>query len=118
MLPPTLITTEDSITTISVVSPPSTDILVVEVRVSLLEDPTAPLATLVVALRMFISKYSAQAGVLYTMKNFRKDHRVLMMSCIAALTLGGNWIIHDSNSSNTSFPDFFEKIRNLGGVIN
>ena len=54
----------------------------------------------------------------YTIKNFRKDHRVLMMSCVAALTLGGNWTIHDSNSSNTSFPDFFEKIKKLGGVIN
>ena len=54
----------------------------------------------------------------YTIKNFRKDHRVLMMSCVAALTLGGNWTIHDSNSSNTSFPDFFKKIKRLGGVIN
>ena len=29
----------------------------------------------------------------YIVKNFRKDHRVFMMSCIAALTLGGNWQI-------------------------
>ena len=41
-----------------------------------------------------------------------------MMSCIAALTLGGNWKIHDSNSVNTSFPNFFKLIRKLGAKIN
>jgi len=45
----------------------------------------------------------------YTMKNYMKDHRVFMMSCIAALTFGGNWKIHDKNSINTSFPDFLKK---------
>ncbi len=54
----------------------------------------------------------------YTIKNFNKDHRVVMMSCIAALTLGGNWKIHDSNSVNTSFPNFFKIIRKLGAKIN
>ena len=53
----------------------------------------------------------------YTVKNFRKDHRIFMMSCIAALTFGGKWIIHDKNSINTSFPNFLKKIRMLGGEI-
>ena len=53
----------------------------------------------------------------YTVKNFRKDHRIFMMSCIAALTFGGKWIIHDKNSINTSFPNFLKKIRMLGGKI-
>ena len=44
----------------------------------------------------------------YVIKNFRKDHRVFMMSCIAALTFGGNWKIHDKDSINTSFPNFFK----------
>ena len=42
----------------------------------------------------------------YTVKKFSKDHRIFMMSCIAALTFGGKWIIHDKNSINTSFPNF------------
>ena len=52
------------------------------------------------------------------MKNYMKDHRVFMMSCIAALTFGGNWKIHDKNSINTSFPDFLKKIKLLGAIIN
>ena len=43
----------------------------------------------------------------YKIKNFRKDHRVFMMSCIAALTFGGKWKIYDKDSINTSFPKFF-----------
>ena len=42
----------------------------------------------------------------YIIKNFRKDHRVFMMSCIAALTFGGKWKIHDKDSINSSFPIF------------
>ena len=33
----------------------------------------------------------------YHIKNFLKDHRIFMMSCIAALTLGGNWKINDKD---------------------
>ena len=40
----------------------------------------------------------------YFIKNFRKDHRVFMMSCIAALTFGGKWKIDDKDSINI-FPD-------------
>ena len=54
----------------------------------------------------------------YVIKNFSKDHRVLMMSCIAALTFGGEWKIYDAKSSNTSFPNFFELIKKLGGKVN
>ncbi len=43
----------------------------------------------------------------YEIKNYLKDHRVMAMSTIAALTLGGKWKIHDSDSINTSFPSFF-----------
>ena len=42
-------------------------------------------------------------------KNYLKDHRVFMMSTIAALTCGGQWKIHDKDSINTSFPSFLEK---------
>jgi len=48
-------------------------------------------------------------------KNYLKDHRVFMMSTIAALTCGGQWKIHDKDSINTSFPSFLkiiEKINN------
>ena len=53
----------------------------------------------------------------YKIKDFNKDHRVVMMSCVAALTLGGKWEINDSNSVNTSFPDFFKTIEKLGAKI-
>ena len=54
----------------------------------------------------------------YEVKNFLKDHRVFMMSTIAALTLGGNWKIHDQDSINTSFPSFLKIVRKLGGQVN
>ena len=50
-----------------------------------------------------------------TIKNYLKDHRVFMMSTIAALTCGGQWEIHDKDSVNSSFPSFLKiinKIRN------
>tara|TARA_B110000027_G_scaffold71805_1_gene76564 strand:+ start:616 stop:1938 length:1323 start_codon:yes stop_codon:yes gene_type:complete len=46
-------------------------------------------------------------------KNYLKDHRVFMMSTIAALTCGGQWKIHDKNSINTSFPSFLEIINKI-----
>ena len=53
----------------------------------------------------------------YYIKNFIKDHRVFMMSVIAALTLGGKWTISDKDSVNTSFPNFLSIIKKLGGTI-
>jgi len=54
----------------------------------------------------------------FHIKNFLKDHRIFMMSCIAALTLGGNWKINDKDSINTSFPKFLNILKNLGANIN
>ena len=54
----------------------------------------------------------------YQIKNFLKDHRIFMMSCVAALTLGGNWKINDKDSINTSFPKFLNILKNLGAKIN
>ncbi len=51
-------------------------------------------------------------------KNFMKDHRVFMMSVIAALSFGGQWKIHDSESTKTSFPNFLKIIKSLGAEIN
>ena len=47
-------------------------------------------------------------------KNYLKDHRVFMMSTIAALTCGGQWAIHDKDSINTSFPSFLKIIKKIG----
>lgn len=44
-------------------------------------------------------------------KNFLKDHRVFMMSVIAALTFGGQWKISDLDSIKTSFPTFLKKLK-------
>jgi len=46
-------------------------------------------------------------------KKYLKDHRVFMMSVIAALTCGGRWQIHDSDSIKTSFPSFLKIIKEL-----
>ena len=46
-------------------------------------------------------------------KNFLKDHRVFMMSVVAALTFGGKWKIYDCNSIKTSFPKFLEILKKI-----
>ena len=46
-------------------------------------------------------------------KNYLKDHRIFMMSTIAALTCGGKWMIHDKDSVNTSFPSFLKIIKKI-----
>ena len=47
----------------------------------------------------------------YEIKNYLKDHRVMAMSTIAALTLGGEWKIHNPESIKTSFPSFFKILK-------
>ena len=55
----------------------------------------------------------------YEIKNYIKDHRVMAMSTIAALTLGGEWKIHEPESIKTSFPSFFKILKkDLGSKIN
>ena len=46
-------------------------------------------------------------------KNYLKDHRVFMTSVVAALSFGGSWTIHDSQSIKTSFPNFLKIINSL-----
>ena len=46
-------------------------------------------------------------------KNYLKDHRIFMMSSVAALTFGGQWKIHDKDSINTSFPSFLKIINKI-----
>ena len=48
-----------------------------------------------------------------TIKNYLKDHRIFMMSTIAALTCGGQWKIHNKDSINTSFPSFLNIIKKI-----
>jgi 3-phosphoshikimate 1-carboxyvinyltransferase len=50
-----------------------------------------------------------------TIKNYLKDHRVFMMSTIAALTFGGQWKIQNKDSINTSFPSFLKIINKING---
>jgi 3-phosphoshikimate 1-carboxyvinyltransferase len=50
---------------------------------------------------------------LITIKDYLKDHRVFMMSTIAALTCGGQWKIHDKDSINTSFPSFLKIVKKI-----
>ena len=55
----------------------------------------------------------------FEIKDYLKDHRVMALSTIAALTLGGKrWRIHNSDSINTSFPSFFKILKSLGAKIN
>ena len=46
-------------------------------------------------------------------KNYLKDHRIFMMSMIAALSIGGNWKLHDPDSIKTSFPSFLNLIKKI-----
>ena len=46
-------------------------------------------------------------------KNFSKDHRIFMMSVVAALTFGGKWKINDLDSIKTSFPKFLEILNEI-----
>ena len=46
-------------------------------------------------------------------KNFLKDHRVFMMSVVAALTFGGEWKIYDYDSVKTSFPEFLKILKKI-----
>lgn len=50
-----------------------------------------------------------------TIKNFMKDHRIFMVSVIAALCFGGNWKIYNPESVKTSFPKFTSLIKKVGG---
>ncbi len=54
----------------------------------------------------------------YHIKNYLKDHRIFMMSVVAALTFGGKWKINDKDSIKTSFPNFLNISKNLGAKIN
>ena len=40
-----------------------------------------------------------------------------MMACIAALSFGGKWKIYNKESINSSFPNFLEIIKEIGGKI-
>ena len=53
----------------------------------------------------------------FVIKNYLKDHRIFMVSAIAALTLGGNWKIYDPDSFRTSFPTFLKLLISLGAKI-
>ena len=48
-----------------------------------------------------------------TVKDYLKDHRIFMMSTVAALTFGGTWKIHDKESINTSFPSFLKVLKDI-----
>ncbi len=53
----------------------------------------------------------------YKIKNYLKDHRIFMLSAIAALSFGGNWRIYNPDSFKTSFPNFVKTLRSLGAKI-
>ena len=52
----------------------------------------------------------------YEIKNYLKDHRIMAMCTIAALTLGGKWKIHDPGSIKTSFPSFLKILKRKFGA--
>ncbi len=53
----------------------------------------------------------------FVIKNYLKDHRIFMISVIAALALGGNWKIYNPESFKTSFPSFLNLLKNLGAKV-
>ena len=46
-------------------------------------------------------------------KDYLKDHRIFMTSVVAALSFGGEWLLHDKDSIKTSFPDFLKIVNYL-----
>ncbi len=46
-------------------------------------------------------------------KDYLKDHRIFMTSVVAALSFGGEWVLHDKDSIKTSFPDFLKIVNYL-----
>ena len=50
-------------------------------------------------------------------KNYHKDHRIFMTSVIAALCLGGEWVIEDMDSYKSSFPSFINILRKIGYIF-
>ncbi len=48
--------------------------------------------------------------------NGANDHRIVMSASVAALICGGEVTITDRESINKSFPDYFEKYKDIGGV--
>ena len=54
----------------------------------------------------------------FKVKDYLKDHRIFMMTCIAALSFGGYWTINDKDSINTSFPDFLKLLKKIGAQLN
>ena len=46
-------------------------------------------------------------------KNYLKDHRIFMMSMIAALSYGGYWKLYDPDSIKTSFPSFLNILKKI-----
>ena len=52
----------------------------------------------------------------FEIKDYLKDHRIMAMCTIAALTFGGNWKIYDPESIKTCFPSFLKILRNKFGV--
>ena len=61
------------------------------------------------------SKFKIKKPII--IKNYLKDHRIFMMSTIAALTCGGQWKIHDKDSIKTSFPFFLKIIKKLNNKL-
>ena len=54
----------------------------------------------------------------YKLKNYLKDHRVMALCTIAALTLGGKWKVYNPDSIKTSFPSFLKILKkSLGARI-
>ena len=46
-------------------------------------------------------------------KNYLKDHRIFMMSMIAALSIGGYWKLYDPKCIKTSFPNFLKLVEKI-----
>ncbi len=53
----------------------------------------------------------------FVIKDYLKDHRIFMLSTVAALSLGGCWKIYDTASFKTSFPNFLKTLISLGAKI-
>lgn len=57
-------------------------------------------------------------GIKGTVVSSHNDHRIAMACAVAALTADAPVIIEDAEAINKSYPEFYEHLEKIGGIVN
>ena len=63
---------------------------------------------------IYVTGTSLKGGVV----NSANDHRIAMSGAVASLISKGDVVIEDAMAVEKSYPDFYEKFKALGGIVN